>query len=124
VLTYVSGVTSGFAAGAAALDAYAAPMFGRARERDHVFALLDDPSVRLVSLTGRGGVGKTRLALEVARMLADARRAPVVIAPLASVGERCHLGRRNRRRCPIRPSGKRMPAARRRGRRAPSGPAP
>lgn len=39
------------------------PMFGRDAELGHVLALLR--SERLVTLTGRGGVGKTRLAEEV-----------------------------------------------------------
>ncbi|MCW5852774.1 MAG: helix-turn-helix domain-containing protein [Anaerolineae bacterium] len=42
---------------------------GREREMDRVQALLD--SSRLVTLTGVGGTGKTRLALEVASRLVD-----------------------------------------------------
>jgi predicted ATPase/DNA-binding NarL/FixJ family response regulator len=42
-----------------------APMFGRARKQTELLHALHDPSVRLVTLTGRGGVGKTRLALAV-----------------------------------------------------------
>jgi predicted ATPase/class 3 adenylate cyclase len=44
----------------------ATPMVGRDRELREVSTLLDDPSVRLVNLTGPGGAGKTRLALDVA----------------------------------------------------------
>ena len=43
-----------------------APLIGREAELAAVLRLVADPSVRLVSIVGRGGVGKTRLALEVA----------------------------------------------------------
>jgi predicted ATPase len=42
------------------------PMLGRERELGDVLALLARPGVRLVTLLGPGGIGKTRLALEVA----------------------------------------------------------
>ncbi len=41
-------------------------MVGREHELARIEALLTDPTRRLVTLTGPGGVGKTRLALEVA----------------------------------------------------------
>ena len=50
-----------------ALPVPANPTIGRARDVGEVGALLRSGSVRLVTLTGPGGVGKTRLALEVAR---------------------------------------------------------
>ena len=43
---------------------------GRRRELEEVRALLARPGVRLLTLTGAGGTGKTRLALEVARAVA------------------------------------------------------
>jgi non-specific serine/threonine protein kinase len=46
-------------------------LIGREQEVATVSALLCDPFVRLVTLTGPGGVGKTRLALQVATELAD-----------------------------------------------------
>ncbi|MEZ4863073.1 MAG: tetratricopeptide repeat protein [Caldilineaceae bacterium] len=41
------------------------PFFGRAAEIDQLCTLLADPEHRLITLTGMGGVGKTRLALAV-----------------------------------------------------------
>src|SRR5687767_11430407 len=45
---------------------------GREREITSLATLLRDPAVRLVTLTGVGGVGKTRLALRVASDLVAA----------------------------------------------------
>lgn len=42
------------------------PFIGRSQEIDEISTLLDDPSCRLLTLVGPGGVGKTRLAMEVA----------------------------------------------------------
>lgn len=44
---------------------------GRHEEQRTLHHLLADPSCRLITLTGPGGMGKTRLALEVARQLSD-----------------------------------------------------
>jgi hypothetical protein len=44
----------------------ATPFLGRARELEEVVGLLRDESVRLLTLTGPGGTGKTRLALQAA----------------------------------------------------------
>ncbi|HEU5433927.1 MAG TPA: helix-turn-helix domain-containing protein, partial [Thermomicrobiales bacterium] len=48
------------------------PLIGRQVEIAHLRALLIDPDVRLATITGPGGVGKTRLALAVAAVLRDA----------------------------------------------------
>src|SRR5206468_1124635 len=44
----------------------ATPFIGRAAELAEISTLLDDPACRLVTLSGSGGIGKTRLALAIA----------------------------------------------------------
>lgn len=46
--------------------------YGRGEEITRLVTLLTDPGVRLVTLTGIGGTGKTRLALETARRMNSA----------------------------------------------------
>ena len=51
------------------LPAMPGPLIGRDDELAEVAALVSDPDIRLVSLVGPGGIGKTRLALGVAQHL-------------------------------------------------------
>jgi predicted ATPase/class 3 adenylate cyclase len=58
------------------------PLVGREREVRQIRALVSD-DIRLVTLTGPGGVGKTRLALQAAAELADEFPDGVYFVPLA-----------------------------------------
>src|SRR5215470_18070962 len=68
----------------ATLPAELTSFVGRRGERAEIRRLLADH--RLVTLTGFGGVGKTRLALRVAGELRRATRDGVAFVPLATQG--------------------------------------
>ena len=58
---------------------------GREREVDEVVALLQRPEVQLLTLTGPGGTGKTRLALQAAAQLLDEFADGAFFVPLAAL---------------------------------------
>ena len=61
------------------------PILGRAGEISHILTALGGRDVRLLTLTGPGGIGKTRLALEAADRLTQAFADGVVFVPLGDV---------------------------------------
>src|SRR5208283_5430460 len=60
---------------------------GREHETAGLRQLLSRVDVQLVTLTGPGGIGKTRLALQVAGEIADQFPGGVCFVPLSAIGE-------------------------------------
>jgi predicted ATPase/class 3 adenylate cyclase len=69
------------------LPAQATSLVGREREVEELSTMLAQPGVRLVTLTGPGGIGKTRLALQVAAELVEHFPDGVWFVNLAPVSE-------------------------------------
>jgi predicted ATPase len=81
---------------------------GREQEADAVLALLRQPGVRLVTLTGPGGVGKTRLAIRSAETASnDDFIDGATFVPLAMVVDPAHVVPTIARTLGIRETGKR-----------------
>ncbi len=70
---------------ATSLPVPATPLVGRDGELAELTAVLTSPEVRLVTLTGPGGSGKTRLAIGLAHELTDAFPDGVYFVPLATI---------------------------------------
>src|ERR1700684_2224189 len=73
------------AGGSRALPVSTTSLIGRERAIDEVGRLIEQDGARLVTLTGPGGIGKTRLALATGERLKDRFDAGVVFVPLAAV---------------------------------------
>ena len=69
------------------LPAEASTFIGRRRELDELGALLRRVDVRLLSLTGAGGTGKTRLAMRLAAESVEDFKNGVFFVPLASLDD-------------------------------------
>jgi DNA-binding SARP family transcriptional activator len=67
------------------LPAPTTPFVGREREVNALIRHLNDPNIRLVNIVGTGGMGKTRLGLEVAHELVDAFAHGVFYVSLAEL---------------------------------------
>ena len=71
--------------GSRSLPATSTTLIGREQDIVEVAKLLAQPEVRLVTLTGPGGVGKTRLAIAVGEQLDDRYPQGTVFVPLAPI---------------------------------------
>jgi predicted ATPase/class 3 adenylate cyclase len=69
------------------LPTRAAPFVGREAELREIVALLTDPDVRLLTLTGPGGTGKTTLAIRAAEEIGPTLRDGVTFVDLSSARE-------------------------------------
>jgi predicted ATPase/class 3 adenylate cyclase len=67
------------------LPSQSTPFFGREEELKKIADNLKDPSCRMVTLVGQGGMGKTRLALQAAAERLDDFADGVYFVPLAPV---------------------------------------
>jgi predicted ATPase len=61
------------------------PLIGRERELAEIVARFEQPTVRLITLVGPGGMGKTRLAIALAARLAPQFAAGVCLVELAEL---------------------------------------
>jgi transcriptional regulator with XRE-family HTH domain len=60
-------------------------LLGRESDMETLLRWLTDPGARLITLVGPGGVGKTRLALELARVIGEEGATRVVFVRLAAI---------------------------------------
>lgn len=67
------------------LPSYATPFVGRGQDVERLIEILTVQGSRLVTILAQGGMGKSRLAAQVADQMKDDYRSGVVYVPLASV---------------------------------------
>lgn len=70
------------------LPHFIAPLIGREKELTELYQFLGDPSERLITLVGPGGVGKTHLAIEVARKIREDRSDSVCFISLSEIHDK------------------------------------
>ncbi len=84
-------------------------LVGREREAERIRGMLLGPDIRLLTLTGTGGTGKTRLALRVASELANEFPDGAHFVPLASITDPVLVGTEVARTLGLVESGDRSP---------------
>lgn len=67
------------------LPIHLTPFVGRQADLEKLFAILQNPSVRLLTILGIGGIGKTRLVIELAHALQGQFPQGVIFVPLAQL---------------------------------------
>lgn len=67
------------------------PFIGRKKELEEISRLVDDPACRLLTILGPGGIGKTRLALQVAYQKEHSYNQGSYFVPLASLASAAHI---------------------------------
>src|SRR4051794_25024454 len=82
-----SPVSNGDRRGPRSLPVTSTSLIGREQDIVEVSELLAKPEVRLVTLIGPGGIGKTRLAIAVGERLDDRYPRGTLFVPLASIAE-------------------------------------
>ena len=73
------------------LPAQMTPFVGRTAELAQLDKLLADPSIRLISIVGPGGMGKTRLAIELARQKLNSFRDGLFMVELAPLTDHANV---------------------------------
>ena len=81
------GSPDGPAPDRAGIPTAATPLIGREEQVEGIKDLLQRPGTRLLTLTGAGGIGKTRLAMEVAQQMGPAFRDGAYFVPLSAVND-------------------------------------